>query len=400
VETYAPAMSTAETAAFDVAVVEPDSALRTRLAVELSGAGQFATIEDLVQQLNPARPVVAVFGPGFVSPMGFQHVHRVTTGHANLGVVFAVYELSTDVLQQALRAGARDAVIIGGEASLHQSVDRVGELLAGATPRAQTPTTRTGAPGRLTVVFSTKGGVGKTCIAINVAAAMAKKSADPVVLIDADLQFGDVSVMLGLPPQNTVLDAASAVQYGDTELVQTLAARHDPSGLLVLPAPLEPVALEAVLPGEMVNICDAFRAVAGHVIVDLPSVFNDYVLALIEAADDVLLVGSMDIPSIKNLKIGMTSLDLAAIAGPKLKLVLNHANAKVKLDVKEIERVLGLPANFAVPDDIAVPISVNAGVPVVIDEPKSPVSRSLEVIADSLLGPRASGGKHKRRKRD
>jgi pilus assembly protein CpaE len=250
------------------------------------------------------------------------------------------------------------------------------------------------------VVFSTKGGVGKTCIAINVAAAMAKKSADPVVLIDGDLQFGDVSVMLGLPPQNTVLDAAAAVQYGDTELVQTLAGKHGPSGLLVLPAPLEPVSLDTVLPGEMVNICDAFRSVAGHVIVDLPSVFNDYVLALIEAADEVLLVGSMDIPSIKNLKIGMTSLDLAAIAGPKLRLVLNHANAKVKLDVKEIERVLGLPANFAVPDDIAVPISVNAGVPVVIDDPKSAVSRSLEVIADSLLGPDASGGKHKRRKRD
>ena len=89
--------------------------------------------------------------------------------------------------------------------------------------------------------------------------------------------------------------------------------------------------------------------------------FNDYVLALIEAADEVLLVGSMDIPSIKNLKIGMQTLDLNAIAGAKLKLVLNHANAKVKLDVKEIERVLGLSANFAVPDDIAVPISVNAG---------------------------------------
>jgi pilus assembly protein CpaE len=399
-ETYAPAMSTAETVApFDVAVVEPDSALRTRLAVELAGAGQFETIEDLVHQLHPGRPLVAVFGPGFASPIGFQHVHRLTTGHTNLGVVFAVQELSTDVLQQALRAGARDAVVIGGEASLHQSVDRVGELLAGATPKAQTPSTRTGEPGRLTVVFSTKGGVGKTCIAINVAAAMARKSPDPVVLIDGDLQFGDVSVMLGLPPQNTVLDAAAAVQYGDTELVQTLAGHHDASGLLVLPAPLEPVPVEAVLPGEMVNICDAFRAIAGHVVVDLPSMFNDYVLALIEAADEVLLVGSMDIPSIKNLKIGMTSLDLNAIAGPKLRLVLNHANAKVKLDVKEIERVLGLSANFAIPDDIAVPMSVNAGVPVIIDDPKSPVSRSLEVIADSLLGPQLAGGKNKRRKR-
>jgi pilus assembly protein CpaE len=184
---------------------------------------------------------------------------------------------------------------------------------------------------------------------------------------------------------STVLDAAAAVQYGDTELVQTLPSRHERSGLLVLPAPVEPMPIDALLPGEMVNICAAFQAVAGHVIVDLPSLFNDYVLALIEAADDVVLVGSMDIPSIKNLKIGMQTLDLNSIAGSKIKLVLNHANAKVKLDVKEVERVLGLSANFPIPDDIAVPISVNAGVPVILDDPKAPVSRALERIAESLV---------------
>ena len=90
---------------------------------------------------------MAVFGPGFVSPMGFQHVHRLTGAHPEVGAVFAVNELSTDVLQQALRAGARDAVVIGGEASLHQSVDRVGELLAGSVTRsAQTPATRSRRP--------------------------------------------------------------------------------------------------------------------------------------------------------------------------------------------------------------------------------------------------------------
>jgi pilus assembly protein CpaE len=398
VESYATVDGPAATASFDIAIVEPDGNLRTRLALELAGAAQFETMEDLVQRLNPARAVVAVFGPGFASPIGFQHVHRVTSNHPSLGVVFAVYELSTDVLQQALRAGARDAVVIGGEASLHQSVDRVGELLAGVTAPAPAPAARAGASGRLITVFSTKGGVGKTCIAINVAAAMAKRSADPVVLVDGDLQFGDVSVMLGLPPQNTVLDAAAAVQYGDMELVQTLASKDAGTGLLVLPAPLEPMPTDALLPGEMVNICAALQSIAGHVIVDLPSVFNDYVLALIEASDEVLLVGSMDIPSIKNLKIGMQTLDLQAVAGPKLKLVLNHANAKVKLDVKEIERVLGLSANFAIPDDLAVPISVNAGRPVVVDEPKAPVSRALDCIAESLLGPAAVTKKGRRGK--
>ena len=202
--------------------------------------------------------------------------------------------------------------------------------------------------------------------------------------------------MLGLPPQNTVLDAAAAVQYGDLELVQTLGEQgRRPTGLLVLPAPIEPMPTDALLPGEMVNICAALQAIAGHVVIDLPSVFNDYVLALIEASDEVLLVGSMDIPSIKNLKIGMQTLDLQAVAGPKLKLVLNHANAKVKLDVKEIERVLGLSANFPIPDDIAMPISVNAGRPVVVDEPKSPVSRALDCIAESLL---RSDRRHQRRR--
>jgi pilus assembly protein CpaE len=399
VESYATVDAPPGAASYDVAVVEPDSSLRTRLAVELSGAAQFETMEDLVQRLDPTRPVVAVFGPGFASPIGFQHVHRVTSSHTMLGVVFAVYELSTDVLQQALRAGARDAVVIGGEASLNQSVDRVGELLAGAaTTRVQAPAARTGEPGRLISVFSTKGGVGKTCIAINVAAAMAKRSSEPVVLVDGDLQFGDVSVMLGRQSQNTVLDAAAAVQYGDLELVQTLADKDPATGLLVLPAPVDSMPTDALLPGEMVNICAALQAIAGHVVIDLPSVFNDYVLAVIEASDEVLLVGSMDIPSIKNLKIGMQQLDLQAIAGPKLKLVLNHANAKVKLDVKEIERVLGLSANYPVPDDLAVPISVNAGRPVVVDDPKSPVSRALDRIAESLVGTSALPKKGRRGK--
>jgi len=386
VESYATVDGAVATSSFDVAVVDPEPAVRTRLAIELSGAAQFSTIEELVTNLG-GRPVVAVFGPGFVSPMGFQHVHRITGAHPELGAVFAVDELSTDILQQALRAGARDAVVIGGEASLHQSVDRVGELLAGSTPRGQVTQVKEtgGEPGRLVVVYSTKGGVGKTCIAINVAVAMAKHSADPVVLVDGDLQFGDVAVMLGLPPQHTVLDAAAAAQYGDMELVQQLTSRHHQSGVLVLPAPIEPMPTDAMLPGEMVNICAALQQVAGHVVIDLPAVQNDYALALLEAADDVLLVGNMDIPSIKNLKIGMHALDLHQIAGPKLKLVLNHANTKVKLDVKEVERVLGLSAEFPVPDDLAVPISVNAGIPVVLDEPKAPVSRALDRIAQALL---------------
>ena len=228
---------------------------------------------------------------------------------------------------------------------------------------------------------------------------MAHHTDEHVALVDADVGFGDVAVLLGIPPEHTVLDAVSAVQYGDTELVRSLLTRHR-SGLLVLPAPTEPLLDGSVVPAEVVAVCQALQGLCRVVVVDLPPHLDEMAVALVEAADVVLLVGGMDIPSVKNLKIGMHALDLAAIAGPKLRLVLNRANTQVKLDVREIEQVLGLRAEFPIPTDIAVPISVNAGVPVVEQAPDAPASRALDRIARAILGPDPVATKRRRRGRD
>ena len=384
---------------YDVVVVEPDPRHRMRLGTQLAGAAQFAAIEEVVQHVRRGRPMVAVFGPGLAVEYGFQQVHRLVSSYPEIGAVFAIEEMSTAMLQAALRAGARDTVSVNDGAALAQSVGRVGDLLAGTVTRTPAVADRPGAPGRLVVVFSTKGGVGKSTVAINVAVAMARRSPERVALVDADLQFGDVAVLLGLPPQHSVLDAAEAVQLGDPEMLRALLGRHN-SGLLVLPAPTEPVLGDHLRPEEMVAVCNALQTICAHVIVDLPTQFDQYVLALVDAADEVLLVGSMDIPSVKNLKIGVQALDLDAIAGSKLRLVLNRANTQVKLDVREIEQVLGMRADFPIPSDIAVPISVNAGVPVVDFEPRSAATRALEHIASSLLAPEAQAeGKGRRAKR-
>ena len=360
-----------EQSRYDIAVVEPDPRLRMRLSLQLAGAQQFDAIEDVVQYVRPGRPVVAVFGPGLGGPFGFQQVNRLTTAYPELGAIFVVEELTTDLLQHALRSGARDAVQLEEQGSaLAQSVTRVGELLASVSTRIPVSAGGRLEPGRLVVVFSPKGGVGKSTVAINVAVAMAQQIDDPVALVDADLQFGDVAVLLGIPPQQTVVDAAASVHFGDMELVRTMLTRHD-SGLLVLPAPAEPSLAPSVAPDELVAVCAALQSQCAQVIVDLPTTFDDLTFALIEAADDVLLVGSMDIPSVKNLKIGMQALDLMTVVGSKLKLVLNRSNTQVKLDVREIEQVLGIRADFPIPSDIAVPLSVNAGIPVVIYEPRS-----------------------------
>ncbi len=132
----------------------------------------------------------------------------------------------------------------------------------------------------------------------------------------------------------------------------------------------------------MLRIIELLRQTSAFVIVDAPAYFNDVVLGLIEASDDVLLVAGMDIPNIKNVKIGLQTLRLLNIPLSKLKLILNRANSKVKLDVGEVERTLGIKADILVPSDVVVPQSVNRGTPVVLDAPKSGVAKSLEGLAD------------------
>jgi pilus assembly protein CpaE len=387
-------------APYDAAIVEPDSRWRLRIGATLATAAQFDTLEALLQALRPGRPAVVVFGPGLANPYGFEQLHRLVSVRPELGAIFAVDgEVTTPLLHGALRAGARDTVTVNDPAALTDAVSRVGTMLGGAMSRAPVPMEHRAAPGKLVVVFSAKGGVGKSTTAINVAVGMAHRSDERVALVDADLNFGDVAVLLGIPPQQTVLDAVAAAQYGDTELVRSMLTVHSPSGLLVLPAPTEPVLDTVIDPAEIVSVCQTLQSTCGFVVADLPPQLDDVTVALIEAADIVLLIGGMDIPSVKNLKIGMQALDLHAIAGPKLRLVLNRANTQVKLDVREVESVLGLRAEFPVPSDISVPISVNAGVPVIEHAPDAPASRAFDRIARTLLGGDAVLGKSRRRRK-
>ena len=161
--------------------------------------------------------------------------------------------------------------------------------------------------------------------------------------------------------------------------------RHEPSGLWILPAPLEPSFADQISAGEMTRIIEILRGFCGHVVIDTPAYFNEVVLGLIEQSDDVLLVAGMDIPNIKNVKIGLQTLRLLNVPTSKLHLILNRANSKVKLDVSEVERTLQVKAESLIPSDVVVPQSVNKGTPVVLDAPKSGVAKSIEQLADMFV---------------
>ncbi len=370
-----------------IVAVEADQAVRTRLVIEHAGVGitPFETIEAMVAEVADDNAVVCVLGPSLANDTGLAQAARLTRSHPEIGTLLLAPELSLPLLQQALRAGVRDAVTLdAGEAQLRQAIDRVGETVLALSHRVA-PAVHEATLGRVVVSFSTKGGVGKSVISTNLATALAS-AGRRVVIVDADLQFGDVAVLLGVPPVHTTTDAAGSIKTADENLMDSLLVTHAPTGLRVLPAPIEPSAADHITPEEMLQIVRLLRTMFDFVIIDMPPHFDDVVLALLDEADDVLLVCSMDIPSIKNLKVGIQTLNLLHLAGDKLKLVLNRANAKVNLDIADVERAIGVPAQFRIPSDIAVPQAVNRGTPVVIDKPKSAAALALAQLASSFLG--------------
>jgi pilus assembly protein CpaE len=380
-----------------VAVVDSDQAARSRLAMQLGqGATPFPSIHELAARLT-GQPVVVVLGPSFASSVELTAAEQLLAARREVGAIMVANELSTELLRDALRAGVKDVLEAPVESrELAEAVQRAASTIVVAAPPPGVPgyDEGDGELGRVVTVFSTKGGAGKSVIATNLAVLLAQRSEKPVVLVDADLQFGDIAVMLKLSPPHTVVDAVSALDRLDNAFLRSLLVEHTSSGLLVLAAPLEPAFADQIGAAELTQIVEMLRKFCGHVVVDTPAYFNDVVLGLIEISDDVLLVAGMDIPNIKNVKIGLQTLRLLNTPMEKLKLVLNRANSKVKLDVGEVERTLGVQAEALIPSDVVVPQAVNKGEPVVLSDRKAAVSRSLEQLAD-LFEPDAA--KRKRR---
>jgi pilus assembly protein CpaE len=296
-----------------------------------------------------------------------------------------VETLSTQVLQRALRAGVRDVLDVEADTvQINEAIQQVGETLTVVSRPTSAPAA-VGAPvdlGRVITVFSTKGGAGKSVLAVNLGVLLAQRSEKPVVLVDADLQFGDVAVMLKLTPQHTVIDAVANIHRLDATLLRSLLARHEPSGLYVLPAPVEPAFAEQVGADQMVEIVKVLQSFCSYVIIDTAAQFTDVMLNLLEMSDDILLMAGMDIPNIKNAKLGLQTLKLLNIPMEKLKLVMNRANSKVRLDLSEVERTLQMKAECLIPSDIVVPQSMNKGVPAVLDAPKSGVTQAIAALAE------------------
>ncbi len=386
-----------------IVVVEADPSVRSRLSMQLGErAIALESIDGVEERFT--SPFLLVLGPSCALVPGVTGAEGLLARRSDVGAILIAEDLSTEVFQRAMRSGVRD--VLGAPVDtgqLNEAVRRVSATIAPAGPSASvgsfassTPDDEPSTNGRVITVFSTKGGAGKSVLATNLGVILAQRAEGPVALVDADLQFGDIAVMLKLAPQHTIVDAVGSFDRLDVGFLESLLATHQPSGLKVLPAPLEPAFADQIGAEQMNSIIRLLRTFCSYVVVDTPAYFNDVVLGLIEESDDVLLVAGMDIPNIKNVKIGLQTLRLLNTPMNKIHLILNRANSKVKLEVSEVERTLQVKADALIPSDIVVPQSVNKGTPVVIDAPRASISKALEQLADRFA-PRVDA-KAKRKK--
>lgn len=340
------------------------------------------TLDEASQTIESGDVRMVLLGPTYKDD---QHMEQIRTLHNQdpaLVLMLVADEVTSDLLRRGMRAGVSDVLETPlDEPKIEAAIEQFGHDVLKRQSAAVKPITSVeGAEGRLVTITSAKGGSGKTVVATNVALLLNRIPDIKVCLVDADLQFGDVCLVLQLEPRFTMVNASHELHHLDAELLDSLLTEH-PSGLKVLAAPLEPAFADDITTTGLMQMVDVLLENYDYVVIDTASMLDELILSLFEKSDDILMIVDMDLPSVKNAKLALETMRLLKFSTANVKLVMNRSNAKARLDNKEIENALKMRISAAVPSDAVVAASVNEGRPVVETDPKSKVAKGFESVA-------------------
>jgi pilus assembly protein CpaE len=295
--------------------------------------------------------------------------------------------VDTSVLAEALRSGMREVVEERDLSGLGEAIKRAHQVYRAVTGPAHN--TADSPTGKLVTVFSPKGGVGKTTIAANLAVALTNRDLH-VCLVDLDLGFGDIAITLQLFPARTIADAVALEDGLDFTVLEPLLTPHR-RGFTTLVAPVQPDAKDSIPPSLISKILSILKQNFDWVVVDTSPAFDEHVLQAFDETDELLLVTTLDVPTLKNVKIASETLDLLNFPKPRRHLVLNRADDKVGLSSDKVEATLDMKIAQAIPTSPEVANATNAGEPITASQPKHAVSQAIARLADVITG--VSAGK-------
>src|SRR4051812_2659409 len=348
-----------------------ESALESEASLEVGGYADY--LEDWRAFLEQPADVVVVACYGNDEGVTTMVNHAVR--HRPDRPVVVMSEASPNgFLRQAFEAGADDVI------TLPQSPEQVAFTLQKVIARRKGLAVPGKAAAPLIAILGPKGGTGKTLIATNLAVALAQRDAN-VVLVDLDLQFGDIGLALGLSPESTMYDLMRAGPPFDHEKLDRHLIRHS-SGVKVLIAPTRPDQASAVSIDFLREVYASLRTMCDAVIVDTPPGFTPEVIATIDASSDVCMVAMLDSLSLKNTKLGLETLDLMGYDTERISLVLNRADSRVGITPDHVSTIVGRGPDISVPSDREIPRSVNEGTPIVASRQGSGAAKAFRSLAD------------------
>ncbi len=344
--------------------------------------------EVAARELAEQDPKVVALGPGIHPEVALDLATVLDRDRPDICVLL-VSEPTPRLWEHALRAGVRDILAPdAADAQVRETFERALETARrrrSTLPGDSTPDRRR----RVVVVLSPKGGTGKTTVASNLAVGLARHAPGKVVIVDLDVQFGDVATALQLVPEQSFAEAARATGLLDAMAVKAFLTNHD-RGLFALCAPESPVEGEEISAEQTRRILELLAEDFDYVIVDTSGGISEHTLSALEVSTDVVLVGSMDVPSVRSLRKVVAVLDQLGMTSQRRHCVLNRADARVGLDLDDIEQTIGLPIDVSVPSSRAVPLALNQGSPVVESDPRSPAAVALLELVGRFAEPNVS----------
>jgi len=341
--------------------------------------------KGIFQAVQIRQPDIIIFDYKFDGANTYNTIDKIVSEFPSSVVITLLPEEEAQNSNKVILAGARAflQVPFTTEAFI-QTLHRVVELLArvpSATPKTKQPSR----PKNTFVVFSPKGGVGCTTVAINLAIALQKTLGEDVLLVDGKHMFGHVALMLNLRTANSISDLIAHSGVLDSTLIRQVVGKHA-SGISVLPSPISIYEAQGIRPDDLYKVILGLQNVYQNIIIDGGSFLNDNTVTYMDSADRVIL---LLIPNLASLRDTRQFLDLShntlSYSASKIMLVLNQVGHKTDVNNDEIERVLQAKLSSTIPsDENLVLSSLNDGVPILIKKPRHDISKAINKLANQI----------------
>jgi pilus assembly protein CpaE len=348
--------------------------------------GEAENGEEAVFVTREAKPDIVLMDINMPVMDGIRATEEISMSVPETTVIIMSVQGEMEYVKKAMTAGARDFLSkpFNGD-ELARTIVRTYDLEARRREKSTAPKSREEIKSKVITVFSTKGGVGKTTIASNLAVCIARTTKKRVALIDLDLQFGDIAIMLNVSVKNTISDLIKEIGQIDSGLMEEYLVTHF-SGVKVLAAPIKPEYAEYITSNHVEKIINTLREYYHYIVIDTSASFHETVLTSLDMSDRILLVSTLDLPTIKNVKAGLDVMETLHYPKEKIHIVLNKASEQYGIKYKDFENTLRHPISAYIPEDSQTVItSANKGFPFVMTRTETKVAKAIMEICKNVI---------------